>query len=689
MPFLNAALDPVNDNQKTAHACKWVALSEAELNRQLRVCTGEWAEWTGTNPKEGMRYCDMAAWTMEVAQIAHNVDLYQWPLHFMGMQGEGGLEEAFLPAFEHLEKRKYPSEAVFVAALVAAGAKVDRSKLEKIALSENALVECVAVGVAATTKSKEDAVTWGKLRRCGAGGRAMAWLERATCADRHNQKSSVVLTHLFQVLVDRGRVAAACADDEAWAFALVHELANRIVTPPAFYKYHFVDDDRWLDAQARARGAGDQFDGSSAFCQEHTLGLVAVCAPVVANILHGLDDVRAANSMLLELASVFPKGMVPVKPADLFTVHGMKALGRQTAPYAVWAAGAKDSVTSVDERAATFITRVHLNAAVGFVPTGGGAGDGGGGDGAAANAANTNSGMRASGAAWRESLTKVRELDENPAITSDLVRLVSKAGHNPLDMLSIALTGATKAAPTRKSTTLTRMMGIGKINAAALDARLAPLYEYSTSEGGRYLGRAVGDVLVKLHLADQEAVADLRFDKLWEVLAGKLDPKSWEVTLDFYNLLVIELVRQVQCEGTLFDISVAAVPDQAVYTDVLINGRLTVLVGPIFEAMGLPHEGDSSFKEILEKSNAFVSFNGGVTAESTQGARGVLIPPRPKHPLPTRGSPPRPSDRRRRAHPGAARPSAHGTAPAAVPAPRSPPPRCSPHWQRRAMAARA
>ena len=74
---------------------------------------------------------------------------------------------------------------------------------------------------------------------------------------------------------------------------------------------------------------------------------------------------------------------------------------RSLAPYAVWAAGAKDSVTSVDERAATFVTRVHLNAAVGFVPTGGGAGDGGGGDGAAATAAHTNSGLRASGAAWR------------------------------------------------------------------------------------------------------------------------------------------------------------------------------------------------------------------------------------------------------------------------------------------------
>ena len=74
MPFLNAALDPVNDSDKTAHACKWVSLSDAEHNRLLRICTGSWAEWTGTNPKEGLRYCDMAAWTLEIALISLTVD---------------------------------------------------------------------------------------------------------------------------------------------------------------------------------------------------------------------------------------------------------------------------------------------------------------------------------------------------------------------------------------------------------------------------------------------------------------------------------------------------------------------------------------------------------------------------------------------------------------------------------------
>ena len=97
----------------------------------------------------------------------------------------------------------------------------------------------------------------------------------------------------------------------------------------------------------------------------------------------------------------------------------------------------------------------------------------------------------------------------------------------------------------------------------------------------------MGDLLVQLHLADEESVEELKFDELWDVLRGKLDPKPWKETLDFYNLLIIELVRQVQCEGTLFDIAVAVVPYDIVYTDVPINGWLPLLAAAVFEAMGI------------------------------------------------------------------------------------------------------
>ena len=678
MPFLkhNDPSTQVADANDTSHKCLWVALPNAELNKQLRTCTQAFAEWVGVDPGMGFKYRDMAAWTAEVAGIAEDLDRRSYLQWYFGMQdAPGGLEEPFLLAFAHVEKRAYASEALFVTALVAGAAKADRSRLEAAALSDGGLHACQASRAA---DPKEKAITFGMLRGTGAGGRMVAWLERAI-TERNDAGNKPVLVALRQAAVRRGRVDAGETDVEMFAYAAVHELAESVLTPPAFYVYHTDPKARLLDALARIRDAPDQFDGASRFCQAHTPGLLAVCAPVVADVLHGLTDVRALNSQLLELASVFPKGQVPTKPAELFTVHGMRALGRLAAAYAVWAADAKTTVASVDTRADSFINRIRLNSAAGYEPSGGA----GGGAGAAADSGGAAAGvggttLRASGEAWRAALTRVRELGANPAIVRDLLKLVAKPGHDPLDMLDVALTGATTACPERESTALSRMLGTGKINAAALDARLAPLYEYSSTQGGRYLGRAVAETLTEQGLADAEAVADLRFDALWAVMAGQRDSKSWGTTLDFYNLLVVELVRQVQCEGALFDIAVAAVPQERVYMDPLINGRLPILCGAVFEAMGLPHDGPTSFRGVLDASNSFVSFNGGVTSESTQGARGVITPPRPRTPaaacLPHRASPqPRHSPGTHPARRDSLLSTAHGTLP---PLPQHPALRC-------------
>ena len=139
----------------------------------------------------------------------------------------------------------------------------------------------------------------------------------------------------------------------------------------------------------------------------------------------------------------------------------------------------------------------------------------------------------------------------------------------------------------------------------------------------------------------------------------------------------------MQCEGALFDIAVAAVPQERVYMDPLINGRLPILCGAVFEAMGLPHDGPTSFRGVLDASNSFVSFNGGVTSESTQGARGVTTPPRPSTPaaacLPHRASlQPRhsPGVRPARRDPPPLHSARHPAV--AAPAPRSPLPRRAP-----------
>ena len=88
---------------------------------------------------------------------------------------------------------------------------------------------------------------------------------------------------IFDAAVERGRIIRGEPEEKKWAFSLVHELSAKIVTPPSFFVYTMLDDDRLYDVELRTTEAGDQFDGESDFCQARTSGLVSVCAPVVAN----------------------------------------------------------------------------------------------------------------------------------------------------------------------------------------------------------------------------------------------------------------------------------------------------------------------------------------------------------------------------------------------------------------------
>ena len=106
MPFLkhNDPSVQVADANDTSHKCLWVALPNAELNKQLYTCTHAFAEWTGVDPGLGFKYRDMAAWAAEVAGIAADLDRRSYIQWYFGMQDSpGGLEEAFLAAKSGIE----------------------------------------------------------------------------------------------------------------------------------------------------------------------------------------------------------------------------------------------------------------------------------------------------------------------------------------------------------------------------------------------------------------------------------------------------------------------------------------------------------------------------------------------------------------------------------------------------------
>ena len=80
-----------------------------------------------------------------------------------------------------LQRRRYRQphpdyEATFVTALIAGASKVDRSKQEAAQLVESDLCKCKVMAPGSKASSKEEAVTWGLLRRCPAGLRAAAFL---------------------------------------------------------------------------------------------------------------------------------------------------------------------------------------------------------------------------------------------------------------------------------------------------------------------------------------------------------------------------------------------------------------------------------------------------------------------------------------------------------------------------------
>ena len=234
----------------------------------------------------------------------------------------GGLEEPFLLAFAHVEKRAYASEALFVTALIAGAAKADRSKLEAAALSDGGLHACQANRAA---DEKEVAITFGMLRGTGAGGRMVAWLERVI-TERNDAGIKPVLVALREAApVRRGRVDAGETDDEMFAYATVHELAESVLTPPRCSTSTTLT--RRRACSTRWRASVTRLTSSTARRASVRRTPRGCCGGVRAG--GGRRAARPHRRARAQLAAararlrVFPKGQVPTKPAELFTVHGM------------------------------------------------------------------------------------------------------------------------------------------------------------------------------------------------------------------------------------------------------------------------------------------------------------------------------------------------------------------------------
>ena len=631
MPLLDeTSYAPVASTDLAAHKCGVVRPMDATITKHLHACTHKFAEWHGVEPNWGIGYGDFADWVLNIALGSPAGDGHLWNQNFMEPDE---LDKVFVAVFKHVDKQPFESLPEWLQALDIAR---DKCSAEEITLDTANLVECDSPNNADNSEAFEDLITWGALRTCQVGLRAAAVLERSM-PHRVEWSSSPTIQAAMRLSLKHGVIDdddGAFLDEadredfhsEALAYGAISTLASEYTLAPALRSYVPPGPGRTLAMRAEALGARDQFNGDSAFCQERTKGMVALHAPVIGAVFAGVSDARTLNSGLLEVAAAFPSDSVPHQPKHLFTEHGVKQLAVVTAHFGAWTALDSTKALAVGPRVASFVARVRnnrlasgANGGGGGDGGGGGGGSGGGGGGGTGSAGETDgrfAGSRNVPKAVHEQIARVRERGDNPAILADLIRLMLNPDHDPKDVLEISLTGATEANPTRKSTVLSRAMAMRVIHAAVIDSRLSLLYTYSKAYGGPYLGRAVGDVLVAEGLAEKEAVKFLSLDALFEAFLGF----KWKTELDFYNLLQVEIVRQVQCEGTLANVPVAGVEHSKVYADALLNARLPLLAAAAFEAMGIPHDGEGSFKAILDSSNAFVLMNGGITKSSTNGA---------------------------------------------------------------------
>ena len=156
-----------------------VQLTDAELTRQLHVCTGAWSRWEGTAPDWGLPYADFASFVLEYAPAKEDFDEELWDATYLAMEA---LEPPFLLAFALMEKFKYESEAAFVAALVEAASKVDRTSMGDAALADSNVHGCgSSPNEDSNPTSHEEAIISGVCFASAARGCARQRGSSATC----------------------------------------------------------------------------------------------------------------------------------------------------------------------------------------------------------------------------------------------------------------------------------------------------------------------------------------------------------------------------------------------------------------------------------------------------------------------------------------------------------------------------
>jgi hypothetical protein len=624
------------DNQESPHINQalWMNFSSADMNSQWKTCSQASIKWVHNGALVGFEYGGAASIALSVTGTAQDADNYQPNNKFFS---SAEVERVLGELLRGMEIKPYPNYPALLDAAMLSYEKMQPDKKLSLAFQGDQLLDCLPYHerppshrTLDVSEEWEDAITYGILRR--ASPRLAGMNERLILVNRGCYAETPYWSAAAAHEISKGRLdqdiydtAKLAEDDDDYDYNTVRAAISKVVRvvcaalgnaaslPTCFATNPSAEDHVDDIVDALLEGDSDQFDGDSKFMRAMTPNVVAAVAPTLQLILFDAYNAGELNGHIVELAAACPKDTVKTDTKSLFTAAGIGGLERYMSTFSAWAGSDTALGLHIRHRVSKLIERVaaHTNSGADASHGSFGAATGDSGP-TVATAGYFDSAQRVNMA----QLSRVREAGDNPAIITDLLKMLAIEGCDPLGVIRVCLTGKTTKHPDRDGTPFTRLLGLGILNGARIDPRLSIITEWSKGFGGQYIGQLVGDVLLENHMVEEEGTKDLRFDALWEALRGR----DWKTKLDLYNQLLVELHRQGPCGGGMRAANIKAIPTNLVWKDVINNHRLPMLIAAIFEGLGIPHQGPESLPVLLSGMNDFISYHGGVSPAATAGA---------------------------------------------------------------------
>ena len=586
------------------HRMALVSIPPLDTASQLQALLPE-LEWQAAGAMSAIQYADLARVTGAAMTLHSEIDARSWIGHAVDpAHMANAYSTAALAGMEKARSKLGRSlDAADTELRKAAG------DATKDAARDTRLAHTFALPAAGARPPPawQNLVSYGLLRTSSIGIKALAWLEyfawergEAPSADG---RASRLLT-MLDGLATHLNISKHETEDAARAANAIRALSDYAYMAHCATRYVPVGAGREAQLSEELLAArSPTHTGDTAFAQGLVPTIIANTAPLITAALLGVEGRRGRNELTMELAATY----LPTQAAaaTLFTAQGIRALEKRLKPRT-------DLLKSAECRAMDGAARVELLVEKEDA-TPQAQGTGGSGNVAPASGGGTpSSGVYP--ANWTARLHARKEEEPNLSILRDVLALLEDPEHSALDVLDVLFRGATEGSPDRKPTGLTHQLAWGKLEPSLVDTRLASIAEYAKGKLGRLLGRAVARKLVLLGLAKEEDVASLKLDALAEAFRGD----AWEDHVDLGNMLILPVMTCMHLGDDELALTRAMSFDKnAFYRDLAQVQRLPRLLGAVFEQIGLESSGVSSLRAVVQDSNEFISFHGGVTAKST------------------------------------------------------------------------